>query len=338
LDGVPGQELSPGTPSNRRHSFTERALSAGYALGSTVEDLQADALDPAVPTSAVLLKALVVASKLDLASFEAWLRQELDGYAGSEDSVPEYRRARGELRVWNPYYGWRPILYDDGELEETLCHQYICLPIAEIEQLHRQISRCEGGALHVDLNPEQQQSIAESLDQDLSTAVTTFIPQESPRRILDVVRGTIVNWALDLEARGIGGQNLNFSAQERAAAADTGSASFYFLGAGARSAGAAVQPPPSRILYSVIDLGNAATIVAAVRQALEWVRLPDPSRHELCTDLDTLDVQLGSRHPKRRIVHASLYSARRILESALSENADRPLPELIAQIESALGS
>jgi len=67
---------------------------------SLVEQLQAEALDRSVPTEDLLRKAKVVAAKLDLPDFLAWIEKELGGYDAG-DAVPSYRVVSGEVRGWN---------------------------------------------------------------------------------------------------------------------------------------------------------------------------------------------------------------------------------------------
>jgi hypothetical protein len=73
-------------------------------MGSVVRELQQDALNRDVEISDLLRKALVVARKLGLDDFQAWINNELNGYAKGEE-VPEYRQISGQARAWNPYRG-----------------------------------------------------------------------------------------------------------------------------------------------------------------------------------------------------------------------------------------
>src|ERR1700722_15527100 len=80
---------------------------------SLVEQLQAEALDSSVPVEDLLRKAKIVAAKLDLPDFLTWIEKELGGYSPG-DAVPAYRVVSGEVRGWNPYHGWMPIIWQDA--------------------------------------------------------------------------------------------------------------------------------------------------------------------------------------------------------------------------------
>ena len=54
---------------------------------SLVEQLQAESLNSRVATEDLLRKAKVVAAKLDLLDFQAWIECELNGYT-EKDKLP----------------------------------------------------------------------------------------------------------------------------------------------------------------------------------------------------------------------------------------------------------
>ena len=55
----------------------------------------------------IAAKAYLVAKKLKLKEFEEWLNQEQNGY---KKEIPEYRNITGEIKAWNPYHGWIPMI------------------------------------------------------------------------------------------------------------------------------------------------------------------------------------------------------------------------------------
>jgi len=64
---------------------------------SIVLELQKEALDRNCSVSDLLRRALVVAKKLKLAEFERWVGNELAGYKGPVNEVPEYRVLLGQV-------------------------------------------------------------------------------------------------------------------------------------------------------------------------------------------------------------------------------------------------
>jgi hypothetical protein len=57
-----------------------------------VREIQNDILDSSIALTSILRKAKVLAYQLDNDEFKQWVSQELDGYTGDSDTVPDYRR------------------------------------------------------------------------------------------------------------------------------------------------------------------------------------------------------------------------------------------------------
>jgi hypothetical protein len=87
-----------------------------------------------VRTSDLLRKALVVARKLGLSELQSWINNELNGYPKGE-TIPAYRRVKGQARAWNPYRGWIPIVFANAEQEEWLSQRNVGMSVAEMEEL-----------------------------------------------------------------------------------------------------------------------------------------------------------------------------------------------------------
>lgn len=103
-------------------------------MASVVIQLQQEALNADVPVSELLRKALVVARKLGQRDFQKWIEGELNGYAGGKDA-PVYREVRGQVRGWNPYRGWIPLIFEDAALGEKLSRRKSSQSITELEHL-----------------------------------------------------------------------------------------------------------------------------------------------------------------------------------------------------------
>ncbi len=182
-------------------------------MSSLVLELQADALDPSVSALNLLRKALVVAKKLSVQEFQAWIELELAGYDGTP--IPEYRSIRGQLRAWNPYHGWQQIATDNQDLKEfyeSLCSCSIRQPISELVAL----SNNENNELRMQL-PFQEESLLVST---VGTSVKIGISRASIQAIIEAARDVILRWALKLEEDGITGEGMTFSREEKQIAAN----------------------------------------------------------------------------------------------------------------------
>jgi hypothetical protein len=182
-------------------------------MGSVVRELQQDALNRQVVISDLLRKALVVARKLGLTDFQAWINKELSGYATGEE-IPEYRRLSGQARAWNPYRGWIPIIFSSPKQEEWLTQRNATQSAAELETLLG--NQRDVGQLHMPFSAQTQRYIFE--DAPFESEATLFVQYSSLAKILDSVRTIILNWALKLEEDGILGEGLAFSDEDKAQA------------------------------------------------------------------------------------------------------------------------
>jgi hypothetical protein len=171
-------------------------------------DLQELASSSKGSTLDLLRKALIAAEKLRLDEFSDWIRKELKGY-GDEDDVPEYRRLQGTIQFWNPYYGWRPVVFGDRKLEKAATEAFNTQPVGEIEGL---------------LKTDPKGRLIQPLPSDFVTSFARdnagLVPQKIIDRaqlegVLEAVRNTVLEWALRLERDGVLGANMSFSDDEK---------------------------------------------------------------------------------------------------------------------------
>lgn len=60
-------------------------------VATTVAEIRNDLVNPSARLADILLKAKVLAYRLDVPEFKRWVDYELDGYAGTDVELPEYR-------------------------------------------------------------------------------------------------------------------------------------------------------------------------------------------------------------------------------------------------------
>lgn len=184
-------------------------------MPSLVLSLQQLALKNDCAITNLLMQALVVARKLKVKEFEIWVKNELEGYRqGSE--VPEYRKNRCQLKIYNPYHGWQDIIFATNERQDILSNVQIIQPISEIEQLRKHSG---SGGLIMPMPSEMILHIQKAVKSNLS--VERFAPTTAIDKICEGVRKVILEWALDLEERGVLGDEASFSEEEKTIASQT---------------------------------------------------------------------------------------------------------------------
>lgn len=177
-----------------------------------VLELQRDAISKSCSLGELLRKALVVAKKLRITDFERWVSHELNGYPpGSE--TPQYRKVVGSLKVFNPYHGWIPFFIQEPELADACSERMLGQSVGSLEAL---VVDQKSNILHVPFSSDIELFLMKGMDVPMQPML--HIGSNQVDGILQAVRNTILNWALDLESRGILGEDMTFTSEEQQAA------------------------------------------------------------------------------------------------------------------------
>jgi hypothetical protein len=181
--------------------------------GSIIREIQRDLLDEEVSVASVLRKARLTARKLDLVEMQDWIKNESDGYSVKDlRELPSYRQISITPRFHNPYNGWRPILTDDPRLHELISTGYLKQPIEELEALCR-----TKGQLTYTYSNELTSLLRSQMEYPFD--IRGFASVTQMKGVLNGVKNTLLDWAVDLERAGILGEGLGFSNEEKAGAA-----------------------------------------------------------------------------------------------------------------------
>ena len=177
-----------------------------------VLQLQQLATDNDTDVTELLRKALLVATKLGLQPFRDWVNQELHGYG--TNSVPEYRQVHAELKVRNPVHGLIPFLIEDRKIMEQLC---IDVPVQEsVGSLVDLLQNQRGdGSLWLSLHPQLKAILMRMQGGFAPLEPVRIVGRNQFAAIVDAVRTTILDWSLQLEADGVMGEGMTFSAEEK---------------------------------------------------------------------------------------------------------------------------
>ena len=99
-----------------------------------IQKLIQEIQDNNILVSSLLRKTKILASELDQKDFLDWVNLELNGYK-DDSAYPDYRKLSGEIKGWNPYRGWIPVLFESSEVEGALASRQTKQSIPEIEEL-----------------------------------------------------------------------------------------------------------------------------------------------------------------------------------------------------------
>lgn len=299
-------------------------------MSSLVLELQADAMNREVSCSDLLRKALVVSKKLEVDSIENWLYQELNGYSGSSnDEIPDYRIVLGQVKVLNPYHGYQLVYFENHEIGERLSKRKTNQPIAEFIALLE--NKEKGSSLHFPFPP----NIVSNLMANISSASppTLVVPYTEIVRILNTVRNRVLEWALELEKKGIIGEGMTFSTEEREVAGQVTHQAIINIGSMQNSQLSQNSPSASQNLQMGAGLEQILAFIEEIDTKKGELGLDEESANELQAEISTITTQSSSPKPKPRIITESLESIRSILKRVTDNVATRVL---LAQIEKLL--
>ncbi len=281
-------------------------------MSSVVLELQKDALDKAISITDLLRKALIVARKLKVSDFEQWVLKELNGY-GDDGEVPEYRIVPGQVKAWNPYHGWKSVIFKSAERESILSKRACGQTIAEIESLIKDKSEVEG--FHMPFPPEILRMLRKSIK--TNTEITLFTQAFSLIKILDSVRTIVLNWSLKLEENGILGEDMSFSEHEKREVAKQSYNVTNFFG---DVYGSQIQQGTEN---SILEIGEVSInkdgiekFVKVLKSQLGEINFSGDDKEEINAEVTTIESQVKSPKPKISIIRESLGTVRRILEGA----------------------
>ncbi len=179
-------------------------------MNSIVLELQSELLQKECNIIQALRKAHIIAVKLKLTEFDEWIQAELNGYNVNQDDIPEYRQVHGQLKAWNPYHGWIPVVLQDGKLENILCNRKLEDSIGEILELYDK----SNGHIILTFNADVAQTLDSWCNAPFKTNYSLHVSKHLLKSILDKVINCLMEWTLKLEEKGILGENMKFNEKE----------------------------------------------------------------------------------------------------------------------------
>ena len=178
-------------------------------MGKIVLDLQLEALSKDSDVLNLLRKAYVVARKLKLDEFEEWVNSELNGYKDG-NKIPEYRKVKGEVKGWNPYHGWIPMIIKDTEIENKISEHLVSDSIPNLKNVY---DSANGSNATLQFNAGINNLLSKL--SDFNTKYALMISANQIYNIMERVRTIVLDWSITLEENDILGEGLQFTKREK---------------------------------------------------------------------------------------------------------------------------
>ena len=235
-------------------------------MSSVVLELQKEVTQSDCDIVSVLRRAHLIASKLELKDFDQWIINELNGY-NSQNDAPEYRSVAGQLKAFNPYHGWIPVMLNNSEIENIICHPKMANSISEIVSL----CKGDGSTLIMQLPADAQNELNKTCDTPIPMQMAIHISKTSAADIIEKVKNTLIEWTLELEAKGILGEGLSFSEQEKESAKSIPQQVNYYYGSTNVINGPTekIQANAGNSITAFFDYEQAKTIVDEIESSVQ---------------------------------------------------------------------
>lgn len=170
-------------------------------MSSAVHSLQKAIVAGNQPLTQLLRQAKLIAAKLGVKDVEDWVDLELNGYPDGTQPRDYRKFVTHAVEIYNPVKGW----CFAGQLQDTIRARE---PIATIEQF----SSGRGIYLPLSKNLPVGDAIASRWPQRAIAAPEQF------KHIIDAVTNDLLQWTIELERRGIKGEDMNFDEKEKQSA------------------------------------------------------------------------------------------------------------------------
>ena len=284
-------------------------------MGSLIRELQAAAAQTRIPVAELLRHTKMAAKKLGAEpAFLEWVERELRGY-GEGEAIPDYRKIISQVSGADRHGHERKLVFNDPKSERVVQTTALNQPLSELEYAVKSAEHSEIGFL---LGAATAQELRKSFPH-----LMVFFRRANVGavdHILNRVREIILDWALELEAAGVLGEDMSFSEQEKEKAQPVTPTIYAQNVVMARDIGAGASLFQQATTTAPVDLAQVAAFLHDVREALG--RLPPDEREVAEANIAIAEAELASPAPREGKIRAALKSVASTIGSlALKDGA-----------------
>ncbi len=245
---------------------------------SLVEQIQDDILDHSIPLSSILRKAMVLAERIGSKDLRDWVSNELKGYRGVNDLLPDYRKSITEVccNISNGVHFHSnmpaPYLKMNPDVDKSYRE---CFLIESVGELESWTSQCRNFSTNF-RKPVQSQFrnvVAQHLtDTYRCTDAWQVIPPAMLAGVLDTVRTRLLAFVLEIQQifpdadsiRAIGRTNSTFATQifNRCIMAKHAGTKNYIQG----NPGSNIATDSARISSSTASYQSNSTVLSTLKE------------------------------------------------------------------------
>ncbi len=163
------------------------------------------------------------------------------------------------------------------------------------------------GWIDVVMEDPKVKEILSGLKSVLHVSAATF------KGITDRARDIVLNWCLELEAKGVLGEGMTFSEKEKKTASEANYHVHYHGNVGTSQ----IQQgtiDSSQTISTNVDLGGLKSFVAELHKHVAELKLTADREKQLEAELASVETQLSAPQPRRGVIAECLSSVQNILE------------------------
>lgn len=258
-------------------------------MAKLVIELQKDCLNSKVSLTELLRKARFIAQKLDIAEMIDFCTNELEGYTKS--SIPKYRWILVAYKAFNPYRGWIPFeLPSTGPLSKLL-KRPMQLSIGEMEQFLQSTE----DVMTMGVPAEVQAKLCEWSNLPIQFEIKSFFSKTQFAKIFDSVKNKVSDWAIDLERKGILGDEYQFTEQEKKRASDMTIINNYGNINGANIVGTATNSTLNVNNTNSFDYEGAEKLLESIQQLLPAGNFAKNDLEKIQQDVDEIKESISKQ-------------------------------------------
>lgn len=299
----------------------------GEKMSSVVLDLQQEVLQPDCDILHALRMAHLIASKLKLQEFDAWLINELNGYTEENpENIPGYRRINGQLKAWNPYHGWIPVIIHNSEIQSLLCTRPLGSSIGTILELYKK----SDGSVAINYSGNIASAIDKICSPPFPTNYSLHVSAHVLKSIVDQVQNCLLEWTIRLENEGVLGEGMRFTREETGLAQNLPQTINNYFGTvvnGDIQKSQVVSGDHNTVSF---NYQQAEDLIQQIKEAIQNEQISDEDREtvdELITDAESKI----TKRKKPAIINAALSGLKDFLISAGANIASALLIQFLQQ-------
>lgn len=153
----------------------------------------------------------MIAVKLHLNEFDEWIQNELNGYKSENGNFPDYRQMKGTLKAKNPYRGWIPAVITDKNNQPLFNDVPIFESISALLDIEK---KSKDGYFYYSYPPELSMKLCRYANAPTYMEIVVFISTVNITSLIDKVKNCLLEWTIELEGKGILGDNMTFNERE----------------------------------------------------------------------------------------------------------------------------